>query len=791
MTASPAGQEGGLSRVIRIVLAILIGLFGIAMAVGGVRLLQLGGSSYYGLAGLLLVGGAVLLWRKAARARLPFDCFLAGTILWAWWEMGGEAWGMGARIGFPLLIWVAAWLQTGHHPWSGRRILAAASGLAAAAIVVTIGLSWDRSASSAPDAAQPQVPLTADAQDWPHYGRTLGGSRFSPLTQITPANVAKLTPAWSYRTGDMPGKLDTSMEFTFEATPIKIADTLYLCTPHNIVIALDAETGHEKWRFDPHVQHGSSYLKACRGVSYYKAAVAVPDCPERIIAATIDARMFALDARTGRLCPSFGSKGMISVLTGFGDAPPGLAYITSPPIVVAGKAVVGGWVLDGFSVGEPSGAVRAYDAVTGKFAWAWDLGRPGQYGMPPPGERFTPGTPNVWAPMSADETLGLIYMPTGNSTPDHWGAHRSALSEHFASSIVAVEAATGHPRWSFQTVHHDLWDFDVPANPVLFDLKRNGSSTPALAQVTKSGQIFVLDRRTGRPLIPVTERPMPQGAAKGDWLSPTQPISAVPSIGPPRLTEAAMWGITPLDQLWCRISFRSNWHEGLYTPPSERGTLMYPGPYGTSDWGGVTVDEDRGLLIANSSWLPFLTRLIPRADAEPLLAEQARSRKDPAHGEGIAAQKGTPFAMGGRPMLSLLGVPCNAPPWGHLQAIDLGANRMVWTKTLGTIRDNGPFGLPFPPVKTGGFSMGGPTATRGGVTFIGATIDNVFRGYDSRTGRLLWSARLPAGGQASPMTYWSTKSGRQFVVIAAGGHGALRTRYGDYVMAYALPAGVK
>ena len=372
--------------------------------------------------------------------------------------------------------------------------------------------------------------------------------------------------------------------------------------------------------------------------------------------------------------------------------------------------------------------------------------------------------------------------------PTIGGGHRTPLLDRYASSIVALDYATGQPRWHFQTVHHDIWDYDIPANPVLFDLKRDGTVTPALVQVTKQGQIYVLDRRTGEPLTPVMETPVPQGAPAGDWLSPTQPISTVPSVTPPTLTEASMWGLTPFDQMACRIEFRTYDYEGLYTPQSEKGIIMYPAPFGAINWGAVTYDEDRDLMVANSSRIPFVTKLIPREETDKAMAPVLEAGLDPA-AHGIAPQYGTPFGMTGWPMLSPVGIPCIAPPWGVLQAVDLNANELVWRIPFGTARDTGLFGAKVgPPITMGMPSMGGPTSTRTGLTFIGAALDNYIRAYKTATGQELWRARLPAGGQASPMTYWSAASGRQFVVISAGGHGALMTTTGDYVVAFALPA---
>jgi membrane-bound PQQ-dependent dehydrogenase (glucose/quinate/shikimate family) len=778
----PTTDQG--HRIFPRLLAAGIIIYALAQGAGGLYLAILGGSLYYLLAAIGLLIGASLLWMADDRARLVFHLVLAATVAWALWETGGELWGMLARIAFVLILWIAAqWVSPGLNA-GARRWRTAAVVLGIAAIISAGAVKG----SPLPASAGVQISgQDTDEGDWPIYGRTSASTRFSPLKQITTANVDKLKVAWTYRTGDLPRNSDAGYEFVFEATPLNIGDTLYLCTPHNIVIALDAETGAERWRYDPKVDDSASYIKACRGVAYYKADVPVTTCPERILAATIDGRMIAVDARTGQPCADFGTNGEISILTGLEPPRKGMAYQTSAPFIIGRVALVGGLVIDSYSTNEPSGALRAYDVITGKFAWAWDMGRPGNTAEPPPGETFTKGTPNIWAPISADPALGLVYVPTGNATPDYWAGYRNALLDKYSSSIVAVDVATGQPRWSFQTVHHDVWDYDVPSAPILFDYKRGGTTTPALAQFTKMGQLFVLDRRTGTPLSPVEERPVPQGAPPGDWVSPTQPYSSAPSLMPRTLTEASMWGLTPLDQIACRITFRSVRYDGAYTPQSVKGSLQFPAPYGTTDWGSASYDEERGLLIAPSSYIPMIVQLVPRDEANARVAAIEAAGKDPSS-LALSPQIGTPYGAHMLPMLSPLQIPCNAPPWGLITAIDPASNRVVWQKPFGTARDSGPFHMTFgPPVTIGVPSMGGSISTRGGVTFIGAALDNYIRALDTATGRELWRQRTPAGPQATPMTYLSRKSGRQFVVIAAGGHAALMTTFGDYVIAYALP----
>jgi quinoprotein glucose dehydrogenase len=398
------------------------------------------------------------------------------------------------------------------------------------------------------------------------------------------------------------------------------------------------------------------------------------------------------------------------------------------------------------------------------------------------GETYTAGTPNVWSLSAVDENLNLVFVPTGNASPDIWGGKRRPFDDQYSTAIVALDLATGRPRWTFQAVHHDLWDYDIPAQPVLVDLPIGGETRPALIQITKTGDIFVLDRRTGEPIVPVTECAVPQGAAPGDYTSKTQPFSAMTVRGPP-LTEASMWGITPLDQLWCRIRFREARYEGLFTPPGERPTINYPGSIGAASWGGIGIDRSRNILVSNNNSIAYYMQLISRAQAP----EETRAIHDPTSYEWLPMEQ-TPYVARIHPFLGPFDIPCNQPPWGRIQAFDLVTGRSLWNHSIGTARDSGPFGIrTFLPVSIGTPTQGGPITTAGGLTFIAATADNYLRAFDTQTGHELWRGRLPAGGQATPMTFMSPKSGRQFVVVSAGGHPALRTTRGDYVVAFALP----
>ncbi len=759
----------------RRILALVLAVIGLILTVGGAQLALLGGTLYYLVAGIATLATAWLALKGNRRDVTVYALLLLGTVIWALWEGGTDPWRLQSRVLAPAVlgIWVC-W------PWL-RRHRSAFLGLIAMLVVALAGWVWQANKVET-------APLLATAGpdgsgDWPHYGNVIGGTRFSPLTQINHGNVGKLAPAWTYRTGVLPG---SGAGMGSQVTPLMVNDTVYLCTPNNIVVALDPESGQRRWQFDPKTK--SPPGGTCRGVSYFAREGATGECAKRVITATVDARLLAIDADTGKPCSTFGENGSVDLKKGLGDVMSSYYYVSSAPAIVRGKVVIGGWVTDGQFVGEPSGVIRAFDAATGKFAWAWDMDRPGQHGEPGPGETYSRGTANSWGTMSGDEELGLVYLPTGNSTPDYWGAHRSPGSEKYGTSVVALDIETGEPRWSFQIVHHDVWDYDVSPQPTLIDVPIGGQMVPALLQTSKSGQFFMLDRRTGKPLRTVVEKPVPQGPAKGDWLSPTQPFSPdLPAFDNRVLDPQSMWGLTPLDQMWCRIKFNEARYEGIFTPPGyPRPSITYPSYLGGVNWGGISVDPERKLAVVNWSRMANYTSMVPRAESDA--KGYKRTMKGEVHIGQPVPQEGTPFALLTGPFLSPLGVPCTEPPFGKIGVVDLATGKMKWEKPLGTAADSGPFnarsGLPIP---MGVPNTGGSLTTRSGLIFIAATQERTFRALDVQTGKLVWRAPLPAGGHATPMTYVSKKSGRQFVVIAAGGNAALSSGIGDYVVAYALP----
>ncbi|HKX90855.1 MAG TPA: pyrroloquinoline quinone-dependent dehydrogenase, partial [Sphingomicrobium sp.] len=640
------------------------------------------------------------------------------------------------------------------------------------------------------------IPIGAD---WPAYGGTYAAQRFSPLNQITPANVAKLERAWVYHTGDLPPPNPTDIQDNYgaETTPLKVGDSLYLCSAKGIMIALDPVTGKQRWRFDPKVpDENIPYTAACRGVAYYATPGAAPNepCAARIIEGTLDGRIIAVDARTGRLCQGFGTNGQVSITAGMGPVYPGMVSITSPPTIVRGVIVTGHQVLDGQKRDAPSGVIKGFDAVTGELRWAWDMVHPDWAKEPPPGQSYARGTPNMWTIASGDEQLGLVYLPMGNSAVDYWSSSRRPQENEFATSLVALDVTTGKPRWHFRAVHKDVWDYDFGGQASLVDFPSGSGTVPALVLPSKQGDMYILDRRTGRSLFPVQERRVPQGGVEPEQRTPTQPFSAYHTLAFPELQERDMWGMSPIDQMICRIQFRQADYRGMYTPPrADKRTVQYPGYNGGTDWGGIAVDPLRGIVIANYNNMPNYVRLVPRAEADkkgwaPRSASRGGSLAGSSHGAGDP-QWGSPYAVsvnaGWR--LGLTSLLCKQPPYGGIRAIDLRTGRTIWDRPFGSARRNGPWGIPSGlPFEIGTPNNGGAVITASGLIFISAATDDVMRAIDLATGKTLWIDKLPAGGQATPMTYEA--NGRQYVLIMAGGHHFMETPIGDELIAYALPA---
>ncbi len=617
--------------------------------------------------------------------------------------------------------------------------------------------------------------------EWPAYGGDAGGLRYSPLTQVNRENVDDLELAWVYHHGDVSDGTQGMTRTSFNATPIVVDGTMFFCTGVNRVIALDPETGAERWTFDPELRTTrlqGPYPLTCRGVAYWRGPDATPGepCSRRILTGTIDAELIALDAASGRPCGDFGRNGRVALREGIGDAEPWEYYMTSPPLVIGDLVVVGALVADNLRADAPSGVVRAFDVRTGALRWAWDPLPPGRPSPARGGGDYAVGTANVWSILSADPERGLVFVPTGNAAPDYYGANRDGL-DYYSSSVVALDAATGEVAWFFQTVHHDVWDYDVASQPVLFELETEAGVVPAVAQATKMGHVFLLHRETGAPLFPVEERPVPHDGVPGERLSPTQPFPThPPPLHPATLTPDDAWGFTPWDRARCAEIIAGYRSEGLFTPPSLEGSIQYPGSAGGPNWGSVAIDPHTAVLYVNQMRVSGVVQLIPRAEYEKLDESAA------VYPNELYPMKGTPYGLRRGPLLSPLGAPCNPPPWGTLTSVDLVSGEVRWESTLGTTRDQAPFPIWLP---LGAPNLGGSIATAGGLVFIGATTDKFLRAFDAETGEEVWTERLPYTANATPVTYRLRPDSKQYVADAAGGHGW--SEPGDAMMAFSLP----
>jgi quinoprotein glucose dehydrogenase len=631
-------------------------------------------------------------------------------------------------------------------------------------------------ACGAPETARMGGPLA----EWREYGGDKGGLRWSPLSQITAANVAQLELAWEHHSGDVSDGSEGATRTSFNATPLVVGDRLYYCTPYNRVFALDAESGEERWVFDPGQKLRrieGPYPKTCRGVAYWQSRDPSErgSCRERIFTGTLDSELIALDAASGRPCPDFGRGGRVALREGIGEAPPWEYYPTSPPLVLRDLVVVGALVADNERADAPAGVVRAFDARSGALRWAWDPVPPG-WSYPLSEHAYAAGTPNVWSILSGDEERGLVFVPTGNASPDYFSGTRRGL-DHYSSSVVALDADSGRVVWSFQTVHHDVWDYDVASQPVLVDLALAGGTRAVVVQATKMGHLFVLDRETGEPVFPVEERPVPARDVPGETVTPTQPFpTRLPPLHPTRLSPADAWGFTRWDRAACAEKIASLRSEGIFTPPSLRGSIHFPGSAGGPNWGSLAIDPGRGVLYVNHMRMPSVVQLVPREEYERM------DRAAFGYPNELYPMRGTPYAVKRSPLLSPLGAPCNPPPWGLVTAIDLATGAVLWESVLGSTRDQAPFPM---WLEWGSPNLGGGIATAGGLFFIGATTDKFLRAYDTRSGELVWRRRLPYTANATPMTYRLRSDGRQFLVVASGGHGW--SQPGDALLAFTLP----
>lgn len=648
-------------------------------------------------------------------------------------------------------------------------VFAVVSLLGGSAIWNALGLAKDLTIEGKANIVRPDS--GGLGRGWSAYGGDAGGNRYVAAANVNKHNVNSLRIAWSHRSGTLNDRDDDALSrVALQTTPILVEDSLVYCSQFNEIIALDPGTGLEKWRFDPNVptdiRPANQYT--CRGVSYWQDSMAAAGaiCATRLFFGTVDARIMALDARTGRLCEDFGDGGTRRIRPSISLRWPGEFQITSAPAIVGDIVVTGTSIGDNLRTDAPKGTVFAIDARTGEVRWTFDplSGSPDIRG----------GHSNVWSSIAVDEARGVVFLPTSSPSPDYYGGRRPG-DNLYANSVVALNGKTGAVAWHFQTVHHDVWDYDLPAQPGLYAVWRNGKAHDVVAQVTKTGLVFVLDRDSGVPFLPIEERPVPQGGVAGEYLSPTQPFPAkTPAIVPDRLDPNDAFGVTLWDRLVCRSRLAGLRGEGLFTPPTVDGTLSLPFTGGGANWGSAAYDPTRNLLVVN------MNNMASYMQMHPTVAERTQVQ-DISDDDEFAPMEGAPYGMTRAPILSPLGLPCSSPPWGVLAAVNLDSGKIVWRQTLGTTEDLAPGGL---ALKFGTPGFGGPMITGGGLIFIGAAMDNYLRAFDVETGTELWKGRLPAGGQATPMSYvWK---GKQYVVIAAGGHARAGTTLGEHIVAFAL-----
>lgn len=813
----------------------LVLIFGLALIFKGGQLLLAGGTAYYVLAGIGLVISAVLLSMRKVLGFWTYTLVALGTLAWAIAESGSNGWGYIPRLGWLIFLSVVLLgffsVVCKQLPDIPKKAYLTVCGFLPVAMLamILIPITWPASIKLADPSIAADRPADAysrrtvnvpdgnvagshDESNWTSYAGSNLSNHYSPASLINKTNVAQLELAWDYRHGDNK-PAGSKVMYRNEGVPLKIGDSLYLCTPNQTIVSVNATTGAENWRFDSKV--GADYLHGigavCRGVAYYEipqtkvgaaneaaGALSASACRKRILWGTADLRMGAVDAETGKPCADFGTNGFKDLSIGMGRFRPGSVGISSAPIVLRDTIIVGNLVIDSDVRPAPSGVIRGFDPVTGKLRWAWDLGRPANdqilHAEPEQASTYTLSTPNSWSPMSADDELGLVYVALGNPAGDFYGGERTPEEEKYGSALVALDASSGKERWHFQTVHHDLWDYDLSPQPNLVDFAGpDGKKRPAVIQATKSGHIYVLDRATGEPLAPITEVPVPQGTVAGDHTAPTQPLTLdFPNVvGEPGkrievLTEASTWGLTPFDQIGCRLDFRKARYDGIFTPPVVgQESIVYPGHHGGINWGGVMVDPDRGLMMVNTQRLPYLQKSVARDDLDKLGVKSFQ--QEPGMTKGYRPQQGQPVGATKTPWLSAINQPCIAPPWGYLAAIDLRKQDVIWSRPFGTGYDSGPLGI----ASHTKFQIGTPSdstglATAGGITVIGAALDQFIRAFDSESGALLWEQRLPAGNQAAPITY--VADGKQYIVAVVGGHDLIPTKAGDHVMAWTLPA---
>ncbi|KAA8734453.1 glucose/quinate/shikimate family membrane-bound PQQ-dependent dehydrogenase [Acinetobacter qingfengensis] len=802
-------RSGTLFKIWCFILGLALLITGLFFLVGGVKLVSLGGSWYFLIAGLLITLSSLFIFRKKIFGVWLYLFAFISTVIWALCDVGLEFWPLHSRLMFPAGLFAAILFtlpsirkyQFQTPRWSvasyavaGLTVLAMLGGL--------YGMFIPHPTVEANGQELPLLPVTAATKqmNWEHYGNDAGGSRFAALDQINRNNVKDLKVAWTYRTGDFTTGSGNGAED--QQTPLQVGDKVFLCTPHNNVIALDVDTGKELWKAE--VNSHADAWERCRGVAYVDTTKAViqptfggstpvtsitpsVNCPRRVYTNTPDGRLIAFNADNGKKCEDFGENGTVNLLKGLGEGTQAPRFeVTSAPTVAGSVLVIGSRIADNFQADMPGGVIRAYDVINGQLRWVFDPRNPDPNYQLKPGETYKRSSANSWAAMSYDPKMNTVFLPMGSSSVDVWGGNRQPLDHKYNSSVLALDATTGKEKWVYQTVHNDLWDFDLPMQPSLVDFPmKDGSTRPAVVIGTKSGQFFVLDRVTGKPLTQVIEQSVKAADIPDEQYSKTQPRSVeMPQIGNQTLTESDMWGATPFDQLMCRISFKSMRYEGLFTAPGTDVSLSFPGSLGGMNWGSMAFDPTHRYLFVNDMRLGLWIQLIKQTPED--IKAQANGGESVNTGMGAVPMKGTPYKVNKNRFMSALGIPCQKPPFGTMTAIDMKTRQIAWQIPLGTVQDTGPSGIKMKiHAPIGMPTIGGPMATQGGLVFFAATQDYYLRAFDSSTGRELWKGRLPVGSQGTPISYVSPKSGKQFVVISAGG-ARQSTDHGDYVVAYAL-----
>ncbi|OTG98712.1 glucose/quinate/shikimate family membrane-bound PQQ-dependent dehydrogenase [Acinetobacter sp. ANC 4973] len=806
--SEPHSKSQPIFKIWCFILGLALLLTGLFYLIGGGKLISLGGSWYFFIAGLLTTASAIFVFRKKAFGVWLFALVFVGTLVWAWFDAGWDFWALFSRLMFPAGVFAALLLTLpAIRRYQAQSSLVVPAYTGATVVIIGMLIAFYQMFQPHPTVAAsgqelPLIPVDADKQqvNWQHYGNDTSGSRFAALDQINRNNVKDLKEVWRFQTGDLTTGTGNGAED--QTTPLQVGDKVFVCTPHNNIFALNADTGKQIWKAE--VNSTADAWERCRGVAYFDAtqplvqptlAGATPvttvaantACPRRVYTNTPDGRLIAVNADTGERCKDFGVDGTVDLLVGLGDGTKAPRFeVTSAPTIAGTTIVIGSRIADNVAADMPGGVIRAYDVITGKLRWAFDPRNPDPNYVLKAGEIYKRSSANSWAAMSYDPQMNTVFLPMGSSSVDVWGGNRQPVDHKYNSSVLALDATTGKEKWVYQTVHNDLWDFDLPMQPSLVDFPmKDGTTKPAVVIGTKSGQFFVLDRLTGQPLTKVVEQPVKAADIPDEQYSATQPRSVeMPQIGNQTLTESDMWGATPFDQLMCRINFKSMRYDGLFTAPGTDVSLSFPGSLGGMNWGSIAFDPTHRYMFVNDMRLGLWIQLIKQTPED--LEIQANGGEKVNTGMGAVPMKGTPYKVNKNRFMSVLGIPCQKPPFGTMTAIDMTTRQIAWQVPLGTVQDTGPMGIKMGlKAPIGMPTIGGPMATQGGLVFFAATQDYYLRAFNSSNGQELWKSRLPVGSQGTPMSYISPKTGKQYVVISAGG-ARQSPDHGDYVIAYAL-----